>query len=170
MQRRACLALVGVLALAAGSKAAGQAPAGKPFEKVAGTGYEGAIVPEERASELWKGAKGSEAEGYWAPKKADVTKLEKGLAAYVKQAAGETELGPGLAEDLPGYKRQYVGFLEGGKKKIFVSFVCDGVLEMMGLDWAAEPILVEDGGQCFFEVHFDVDSGQYEKLAVRGEA
>ena len=39
-----------------------------------------------------------------------------------------------------------------------------------GLHWRKEWVLVMDGGDCFFQLQFDVESGTFTALMVNGEA
>jgi hypothetical protein len=36
-------------------------------------------------------------------------------------------------------------------------------------DWRHEPVLVDDGGDCFFQLEYDVDAGRFSNLLVNGE-
>ena len=92
-----------------------------------------------------------EAESYWTPAYADVPAAEEAIAAE-----------QGTLE----HKRQYVGFGEGGERKILFNGFCDA----FGLDWHAGPALVEDGGRCTFEAECNVDTGELERFRFNREA
>jgi hypothetical protein len=40
----------------------------------------------------------------------------------------------------------------------------------MGMDWRQNVISVEDGGECYFQVEYDLESGTFIWLMVNGEA
>jgi hypothetical protein len=65
-----------------------------------------------------------------------------------------------------GYKRQYVGLLKNKQRLIWGKFFCSA----LGTNWRREPIDVDDGGDCYFQVLFNVDTGQFSELMVNGEA
>jgi hypothetical protein len=46
------------------------------------------------------------------------------------------------------------------------NFFCD----VFGLDIETEPVVVEDGGDCYFRVTFDPERGRFSDLDVNGEA
>lgn len=39
-----------------------------------------------------------------------------------------------------------------------------------GMDWKKEWIFVMDGGDCFFQLQFDIASGAFSELMVNGDA
>jgi hypothetical protein len=134
------------------------------FEVVLTAEFEGVIVPQEQAAIFIQRLGLVEAEAYWTPSQDDITKLEEQLGPYLQQAAGERW--PELWQKLSGYKRQYIGIVENGHRKIVVNFFCD----IMGRDWKREPVTVLDGGDCFFNVTYDVGTGVFSDLYIHGEA
>lgn len=129
------------------------------YTVVGDSGFEGVIVPERDAPEF-----DPRAEGYWTPGEADVLALEAGLAAFLQAAAPEAS--PELWRKQPTYKRQYAGLLRDGRRLVYASFFCD----THGEAWRREPLFVLDGGDCFFQLTFDVERGTYGDLMVNGEA
>jgi hypothetical protein len=71
--------------------------------------------------------------------------------------------GPRVPE-IEGY-RQYVGIVEDGDRKIIINSMC---MEIDG--WTEKYIQIEDGGSCFWEAQYNVDTGELESLIVNGEA
>jgi hypothetical protein len=108
-------------------------------------GIDGVIVAGE------DGALFVEAESWWAPTTDDISAAEEAIAT-----------GQGLLD----HQRQYVGFIEDGERRVLVNGFCDA----FGLDWRSQPILVADGGECFFEAVYNVDSGELERFQFNGEA
>lgn len=138
------------------------APAG--FQAVETAGFEGVIVPAAEAEAFLLAFYGAGASGYWTPGREDVLQLEERLPAFLQTSPDPRS--PDLWQKLARYKRQYVGVIENGTRKIFVSAFCD----TMGVDWKREPVAVADGGDCFFEVQYEPDSGAFVDLYVHGES
>jgi hypothetical protein len=67
---------------------------------------------------------------------------------------------------VPDYKRQYLGILENGEQIIYANFFCDATFE----EWRQEFVLVNDGGDCFFQVKYNVATGEFYDFSVNGEA
>jgi hypothetical protein len=102
-------------------------------------------------------------DGVWTPTAADVTAFESGLGAFMTKSV------PADKKQLPikmkSYKRQWIGVSAGNKKLIFGNFLCR---EMT--DWQKGVIMVDDGGDCYFQLFYDVASGRYEGLMINGNA
>ncbi len=103
-------------------------------------------------------------EGFWTPSAEDILKLEEGLAAYLSQNSSYFFLQPPVWESLEDYQRQYIGLERGGIQIIYGNFFCDS----LGLDWQETFVVVEDGGDCYFQVEYNVESGFFIKLIVNG--
>jgi hypothetical protein len=65
---------------------------------------------------------------------------------------------------LDGY-RQYVGIVEDGQRKIVVNSMCT---EFDG--WEENFIQIEDGGPCFWQALYNVETQEIESLVVNGQA
>jgi len=91
------------------------------------------------------------AEEYWYPGDEDVAAAEQAIAAR----QGPLE-----------HMRQYVGYIEDGDRKILVNGFCDA----FDSDWLHEPVLVLDGGECFFTAVYNVTTGELESFSFNGEA
>jgi hypothetical protein len=71
---------------------------------------------------------------------------------------------PDLWQKLPRYKRQYVGVIVDGRKRIFCNFYC--TKEPL----TCKPVIYADGGECFFKIEYDVDGRKVERLNINGVA
>lgn len=108
-----------------------------------------------------------EAEGVWTPTAADVAALEADLIPYLHTAENPwLRPEPPIWERVPDYKRQYLGILEDGEQVIYANFFCDAYSG----EWREELVLVSDGGDCFFQVKYNVATGEFYDLSVNGEA
>ncbi len=140
------------------------AKADEPFEVVKTEEFEGVIVPREKASDFMKAFSGIEEKDTWTPGRTDVLKLERGIESFLKKAAPKES--QDLWTKIRTYKRQYVGITRKGRKAIFVNFFC-GTFD---LSWKDAPVVVEDGGDCFFNVLYDPASAAFSDLRINGEA
>ena len=104
--------------------------------------------------------------GYWTPTEAQVKILEAALPAYLQDNSQLFYRQPPVWERLNGYNRQYVGLIEANKQVIFANFFCQD----MGVDWRKEPVEILDGGECYFQVKFDIASQSFFSIIVNGEA
>ena len=132
----------------------------QPYVDVSGAGYQGVIVPAERAGEFGI----FNATGYWTPTEADVAAFEAAFPAWIGQ---QTEWGADeVAGQLPDYIRQYVGFSRGDHALFYVNAFCP----VDFIDWHSQPVMVDDGGPCFFRVVFDPLDGTFFELMINGLA
>jgi hypothetical protein len=142
---------------AADSPAPAPAPA-VAFERVTTAAYDGVIAPESVAFVPGRFFE-HEVQGLWTPSAAEVDAFEAGIDGFLQGA------NPALSAKFAPYKRQYTGLLQGADKRIWAAFFCrtmDG--------WENNLIGVDDGGDCYFQVLYDVASGAYLLLDVNGEA
>jgi hypothetical protein len=140
------------------------ARAEEPFQVVRTASFEGVIIPGEKAKDFIRGISGSVENEVWTPRKNDILKLEKRIGGYLKTAASKAS--PRLWSRLPSYKRQYVGVVRGGRKMIFASFFC----QTGSADWKTTPIMVLDGGDCYFNILYDTTTAEFSNLQINGEA
>jgi len=88
--------------------------------------------------------------------------LEKHNKEYPKSKWTET----GFELKLDGYKRQYLPIInDKGEKEIWINFFCSD----FGSDnWKSEIIIVEDGGNCYFNIKVNLTSMTYSELSING--
>lgn len=109
----------------------------------------------------------TQVEDVWLPTDADVAALEAALPSFLRTAEHPwLRPDPPIWERLPDYQRQYLGIIENGEQVIHANFFCD----TLGIDWQEEYVLVEDGGDCFFRVKYQVERGEFYDFDVNGEA
>lgn len=127
------------------------------------------VIPERRAEEMGIGTwllNGMEIEGYWTPTGEDILLLEKALPSFLQENSTSFRREPAVWEQLDTYKRQYAGVVMNGRKIIYGNFFCSDP----GTDWKKEWIFVMDGGDCFFQLQFDIASRAFSGLMVNGDA
>jgi hypothetical protein len=118
----------------------------------------------EQGLDLWFGLGDG---GYWTPGEEEIIALEEGLEPYLREEAGDTY--PRLSEELSSYKRQYFGIVNEGEREILGFFFCDADYDSFD-DWQDELVAVMDGGDCFFQLHYNVETDSFHNLSVHGEA
>jgi hypothetical protein len=106
-------------------------------------------------------------DGDWVPTAEEVRTLEKQLATYLprQQDAFDGSKIP-IEDRLPTYKRQYWGVLENEKRVISANFFCDA----FHYDWKNQMVMVLDGGDCYFQIQYDVDTVTFFDMYVNGSA
>jgi len=127
------------------------------------------IFAKEAARELWAGQFPPPAM-FWTPDINDVLKMERELPAFLRRAVKKVEGAAAKPEPLwkraPAYQRQYFGMVEKGHWIVYGNFFCDA----HGKDWRSQPVLVKDGGDCYFQVRYDPKTSRFFGLSVNGEA
>lgn len=107
-------------------------------------GVQGVIVPEDDASGFGLG------DSYWTPSVVDVIEAEEAIV----EAEGPLD-----------HTRQYAGIVEDGVQKVLVNGFCSDEP-----DWMSEPIIVMDGGECFFTAIYNVETAELELFTFNGVA
>jgi len=128
------------------------------------------IFPAEQAEEMKIGSwllSGGQTIDYWTPSEKGILELEDGLANFLKKntESFDSQKSPVL-ERLDGYNRQYTGIILDGRKFIYANCLCDD----LGIDWETEYVFILDGGDCYFQFKYHVDTGEYFDLQINGEA
>ncbi|MEO0825961.1 MAG: hypothetical protein AAFX95_00430 [Cyanobacteria bacterium J06639_16] len=109
---------------------------------------------------------------FWSPSAADIAHLEAQILPALltderlSDGVGFNPVRP-LEETLPDYGRQYFGyFTTDGAAIIYASFFCNASVEDL-MDGGGPPL---DGGDCYFQIHYNIDTDEYFDLYVHGEA
>lgn len=103
-----------------------------------------------------------EGKEFWTPTKGQALEAEEVVEKFLKEKRPAQS--PELWQKLTRYKRQYVGYVADGRKRIHVNFYCSEE------PLTSKPVLYDDGGDCFFQVDYDVEGRKVEKLSINGEA
>lgn len=67
------------------------------------------------------------------------------------------------------YRFQYYGIHGNGRRIIFLNAFCSRFWDRAP-NWRTEPVIVFDGGSCFFHATFDVVAGKIVSVVINGEA
>ncbi len=67
-----------------------------------------------------------------------------------------------------GFKRQYVPVInKNGQKEIWINFFCD---DWGSKNWKSKLMEVNDGGNCYFNLKVNLETGTYSELYINGYA
>lgn len=105
---------------------------------------------------------------YWTPSEDNVLTLEEGLVTYLQNYPDDrfsSQQAP-IWERLGQYNRQYIGIVLDEEQVIYANYFC----ESLAIDWRTEFVFVLDGGDCFFQFKYDVNSEEFFDLQVNGIA
>ena len=68
------------------------------------------------------------------------------------------------------YRRQYVSFIDNtGHKKVWINCFCLTTYDDLNY-WRKSPVIVEDGGRCFFNFIVDLTDNSFSDFEVNGDA
>lgn len=124
------------------------------------------IFPKERSEEMGVASWLVESDELWTPTEDEILRLEGEIAGYLSQNSNLFYHQPPVWQRLDEYQRQYIGFERGGAQFIYGNYFCNN----LGIKWREELVIVEDGGECYFQVEYDVESGLFIELRVNGES
>jgi hypothetical protein len=99
---------------------------------------------------------------FWSPESSQIQALETALPIFLSSHPTGKRLRP-LAE----FKRQYVGFIQDGKKYIYGNFYPAG---LRGGEIDSTAVVVCDGGPSFWGVVYSMEDGTFQDLAFNGVA
>jgi hypothetical protein len=135
--------------------------------------YTGVIFSENRASE-WSFLFDEASTRFWEPSIDDVSSAEECIRRFLvsvqddpKAYAFQKENAPYILENLEEYRRQYVGIVVDGEKRIWInSFFSDDSYP----DWTRSPVYVLDGGNHFWQIEYILLKDECINFYVHGEA
>ena len=139
-------------------------PVSAGWEVVSGEGYEGVVVPVDRAPDVRFGM-ATEPSGYWLPDAGLIAELEAGLSGYLRSV--DDERANALAGKVEAYARQYAGLVVDGRAVVYVNALCESTSD--DGRWTSELVVVEDGGDCYFQVWWEPATGEFRELHINGE-
>ncbi len=102
---------------------------------------------------------------FWTPTKEEVLKAEEKIEEYLRSDPARYAE---LWRKLPNYKRQYVGIIVNGHKRIFCNFFCSKTF--FPSEYLSVPLVVDDGGECFFRIEYDLGDKKCYNFNANGNA
>jgi hypothetical protein len=133
------------------------------WQAVSGPGYQGRIVPVDEVTEYVRWLNGDDAQGVWTPTEEQIAELEAELPGFLQTLSS---ISPDLDDRLPEYSRHYMGYVADGHAYIMVNAFCS----IPGGGTESEPVIVMDGGDCFFYAVWDPTAGEFTAFQANGEA
>ena len=135
--------------------------------------YIGVIFSKNNASE-WSFLFDEATTEFWEPSGDDVSRAEECIRRFLASAPHDPNLkdyekadAAFVLENLMGYRRQYVGLIVEGEKRIWCNaFLPDGSFP----DWELDPVYVLDGGRDFWEIEYIPLTDECIRFHVHGEA
>ncbi len=101
----------------------------------------------------------------------DVQKLENNFKKVLKIKAKDCCLLNGMIKNIKNYCFQYVGFVINNKKYIYINALqMESVQDLKTIykDWKTSPIIICDGGNSFWGVIYDLETGLFTQLSING--
>lgn len=102
------------------------------------------------------------ADGFWKASARDVAGIEALFTRY-----WHAQNKPENTRALATYRRQYAGFMRGGRKMIYLNAVHVSIIR--GSKWKREAYVVCDGGASYFGAIYDVSARKWSELDFNGE-
>lgn len=102
-----------------------------------------------------------EPDGVWLPTEEEIRQAEPVVVRYILEQDAV------IFGNLENYRCQYFGLLFKGKKRIYCNFFWPDGDET---DWKEKPVFVFDGGDSYFQLEYDVETGRCLNFSVNGEA
>ena len=124
------------------------------------------IISKEQAEEMGIGSWLVESDDFWTPSENDILILEETIAEYLSQNSTQFNRQPPVWERLSEYQRQFIGLTRNGSHIINGNYFCNN----LSINWRQDLVIVDDGGDCYFQVEYNVDRGMFIMLMVNGEA
>lgn len=127
---------------------------------------EGVIVPATKAHPfMMRGP-----QTYYTPNLNQIALLESELPKFFSDFSQSNSpraarVTSEFKRHLPEFRRQYVGFIRDKHHLIWISATCTDRVE-----WKTQPMLVADGGSCFWDLTFDVELQTFDNLELGGQA
>lgn len=101
----------------------------------------------------------------------DLWKLENNFKKVLKIKAADCCLLGGVIKDLKNYAFQYTGLIIKNKKYIYINafkLYTPEDLTTIYKNWKTSPIIVCDGGESYWGVLYDLETGQFTQLSMNG--
>ncbi|MFO0548033.1 MAG: hypothetical protein U0271_06580 [Polyangiaceae bacterium] len=104
---------------------------------------------------------GEESMARFVPDDEALKAAEAALPAALAAERRASRIVPKLAT----YHRQYYGFVAGSKRHIYINAFCEKEERMR-----TQSVMVDDGGDCFFQADYSIDDKAFLWVRVNGEA
>ncbi len=173
------------LALILGTATAAELRVVPPLPVLTGPGFTGVIFPAAQARSARIDE--PEARDYWTPSSADVAEMESRLrGALEQQRKADNRLQrrakgarrdlhifrshhiDRIVDNLSAYRRQYVGIVVQGEKRLFVN--CFRASPQEHSSWRQQFVDVDDGGSAYWRIQYQVDRKRFLEIDINSDA
>jgi hypothetical protein len=173
------------LAMILWTATAAEKPLPPPLPVLTGRGFTGVVFPAAQARS--ERIDQREARDYWTPSPADVVEMESRLrSALVRQRHADDRLqgrSKGarrdlhffrshhigqILEHLAAYRRQYVGIVVNGEKRLFVN--CFRGDPQQHSSWRQQFVYVDDGGFYYWRIQYQVDRKLFLEIDINSDS
>ena len=135
--------------------------------------YTGVIISKNGASEFGHLFDETSIE-FWEPSIDDVSRAETCIRQFLVSVQHDPQLdtyqkerAAFILKNLEKYRRQYVGIVVNGEKRIWCNlFLSDHSFP----DWERVPVYMIDGGEYFWQIEYDLLKDECINFYVHGEA
>lgn len=130
-------------------------------------GYTGVIVSEEGAS-AFRYLFDQASTTFWEPSSDDIAEAENCIRQFLVSAQDgyQQESVAFILENLGQYRRQYVGIVVDGEKRIW----CNLFFSDSFPNWQRVPVDVDDGGRHFWQIEYILSKDECINFYLHGEA
>jgi hypothetical protein len=152
------------------------------FREAEMSGMKVGILRPSRGSEMIGaplGVNGGRVDSLWEPTGAQFERLL--LALIVRFERSADRRGPAVAARIKAqmagtpsdnpqerYRVQLSGYMVSGKPILHAMFYCES--SGFAAEWLDRPLAIDDGGDCYFEAWFDVETGEIPHAFITGVA
>ena len=109
--------------------------------------------------------------GYWMPAKEDVARFDADFMSYLATWHDPRAKWVRKMHDEDGYLKQYLGYIgKDGRRHIYVNGFCKTYEFEPPPGMPTRFIIVDDGGECYFQANYDPVKHVINRLSVNGRA
>ena len=116
----------------------------------------------------------------WKPTEKDLDLVQEILDKAIDEKEFDFLKKP-IKKNIEKYYRQYVPYInKNGERVIDINAFCEilenppnpekGINEWTEMDWKNEFVMVDDGGNCYWQITINIDTKTYKDLMVNGVA
>jgi hypothetical protein len=110
---------------------------------------------------------------FWTPALDDVSRAEMAIRQHVASVQQDPALDVDqreklafIVENIARYRRQYVGIVVDGGKRIW----CNAFMSDSFPEWQNRPVDVDGGGNRYWQIEYSLDDGTCSDFVVHGES
>ena len=113
---------------------------------------------------------------YWTPSAETTIRAIEGVSAALDDLQARDDRAAAVKARLGDYRCQVLGVVDEGRREVMLNFV-DRADTLPDLeegddpwDWRDTPIIVDDGGDAFWQAYYDPETGRFTAVNINGVA